>query len=146
MYQSRGVGDPIPQSAEIWQWQPASAIRIIVEARYRTLRQVKRILRSRFHWVAVLVSLAGVVVCAAALLGFVATMATNNLPWYPGLTVQEHYQEIGRSYSQGFIIGFFLCFFLVMGSVSLATWFQGRRRKAAASPSSDLALARQQVD
>jgi len=71
-------------------------------------------------------------VCLAALFGFLAMVATNNLPWHQNWTVQEHYLEVGRSYSQGFIIGFFLCFFLIMGAVSVAGWFDTRRRTARA--------------
>ena len=85
---------------------------------------------------AILISLVGMGVCAAALIGFVVMVATNNLPWHPDWTVQDHYLEIGRSYSQGFIIGFFLCFFLIMGSVSLSAWIENRRRSQAASNSS----------
>lgn len=79
-----------------------------------------------------LIATTGMGVCLFALFGFVAMVATNNLPWHPGWTVQDHYLEIGRSYSQGFIIGFFLCFFLVMGAVSVAAWFETRRRAARA--------------
>ena len=85
-------------------------------------------MRSQFHWLAILVAVAGLGVCLAALLGFVATIATNNLSWYPGWTVQEHYLEIGRTYGQGFIIGFFLCFFLIMASISLAGAIRVRGR------------------
>lgn len=74
----------------------------------------------------------GVGVCAVALMGFVAMVATNNLPWHPDWTVQDHYLEIGRSYSQGFIIGFFLCFFLIMGAVSVSAWVETRRRSSTA--------------
>ena len=68
--------------------------------------------------------------CLVALFGFVAMVATNNLPWHSDWTIQDHYLEIGRSYSQGFIIGFFLCFFLIMGAVSVAALFEARRRAA----------------
>lgn len=72
-------------------------------------------------------------VCAVALMGFVAMVATNNLPWHPDWTIQDHYLEIGRSYSQGFIIGFFLCFFLIMGAVSVSAWAGTRRRSSTAT-------------
>jgi len=71
-------------------------------------------------------------VCLVGLFGFVAMVATNNLPWHPDWTAQDHYLEIGRSYSQGFIVGFFLCFFLIMGAVSVVAWMDTRRRAAQA--------------
>jgi hypothetical protein len=83
-----------------------------------------------------LISIVGMAVCVAALAGFVAMVATNNLPWHADWTVQDHYLEIGRSYSQGFIIGFFLCFFLIMGAVSVSAWIGTRRNSSKAEPRS----------
>lgn len=82
---------------------------------------------SQYHLPAILIATAGMGVCLAAMFGFVAMVATNNLPWYPGWTIQDHYLEMGRFYSQGFIIGFFLCFFLVMAAVSVSAWLETRR-------------------
>jgi hypothetical protein len=79
-----------------------------------------------------LIATTGMGVCLVGLFGFVAMVATNNLPWHPDWTVQDHYVEIGRSYSQGFIVGFFLCFFLIMGAVSVVAWMDKRRRAAQA--------------
>ena len=86
--------------------------------------------RTHYHVPAILIATAGMGVCVVALFGFMAMVATNNLPWHPDWTIQDHYLEIGRSYSQGFIIGFFLCFFLIMGAVSIAALFDARRRAA----------------
>jgi len=86
--------------------------------------------RRNHHGLAVVIGACGVAVCLAAVAGFVASVATNNLPWYPGWTVQEHYLEMGRSYSQGFLVGFFLCFFLVMCAFSAVAWVDARRRRA----------------
>jgi hypothetical protein len=92
-----------------------------------TIRRIDRLARSRAPRLSILVAVAGVGICLAALAAFLAIVATNNLSWYPGFTVQEHYLEIGRSYSQGFVVGFFLCFFLVMISVSVRGWIENRR-------------------
>jgi hypothetical protein len=95
----------------------------------------RRFERHRYYIPAMLIAGAGMGVCLVSLVGFVAMVATNNLPWHPDWTVQDHYLEIGRSYSQGFVIGFFLCFFLIMGAVSLAAWYENRRTSSgAASP------------
>ena len=59
-------------------------------------------------------------VCVAALVGFVVTMVHNNLPWEPDQSVREHYLAVGRSYSQGFTVGFFLCFSLSVLAISVA--------------------------
>ena len=92
-----------------------------------SLPRTRRIARSQYFIPAMLIAVAGMGVCLLALGGFVAMVATNNLPWHPDWTVQDHYLEIGRSYSQGFVIGFFLCFFLIMGAVSLSAWIENRR-------------------
>lgn len=76
---------------------------------------------------ALVLALAGAGLCLAAMVGFVAMVATNNLPWHPGLTIQEHYLQVGRSYSQGFVVGFFLCFFLTLGAVAVSRWWEGRK-------------------
>jgi len=76
---------------------------------------------------ALVVAASGAAVCLVALGGFVVTVATNRLPWHPGLTVQEHYQEMGRSYSQGFVVGFFLCFFLTLAAIIVASWWERRK-------------------
>ena len=57
------------------------------------------------------------------------TMVNNELPWYHGPTAQEHYLAVGKSYSQGFTIGFFLCFSLALVAVSAGAWAQDRRRE-----------------
>jgi hypothetical protein len=88
--------------------------------------------RRKHSVLAMIVSIAGVAVCLTALGGFVLTVATNNLPWYPGLTVQDHYVEIGRSYTQGFVVGFFLCFFMTVGAIGVSQWVENRRKSARA--------------
>jgi hypothetical protein len=87
--------------------------------------------RQQYHVPAILIASVGIGVCLVSLAGFVAMVATNNLPWHPGWTIQDHYLEIGRSYSQGFVIGFFLCFFLIMGAVSVAALVHSSRQAAA---------------
>ena len=81
------------------------------------------------RWIAVLLAVAGAGICVAALVGFLITMIQNNLPWEPDQTVREHYLAVGRSYSQGFTVGFFLCFFLSMLAISVAALVERRRRR-----------------
>jgi hypothetical protein len=82
----------------------------------------------RYEFLAFAAGTAGVALCLSAVGGFVLMIATNKLPWYPGMTVQDHYLEIGRSYSQGFLAGFFLCFFLTVAAVGLLRWIAGGKR------------------
>jgi hypothetical protein len=80
---------------------------------------------------ALVLAASGAAACVVALGGFVLTVATNRLPWHPDLSVQEHYQEMGRSYSQGFVVGFFLCFFLTLAAVIVSSWWERRKEGAA---------------
>jgi hypothetical protein len=78
---------------------------------------------------AILVSVVGVAGCVIALGVFVLAVAGNQLPWHPGMTVQEHYLEVGRSYTKGFVVGFFLCFFMMVGALGVSHFFERRRRR-----------------
>jgi hypothetical protein len=70
--------------------------------------------------VGVLVAIVGVAVCLAGLLGFLLGILHNTLPWHPEQSVREHYLAVGRSFSEGFTVGFFLCFFMILAVV--AAW------------------------
>lgn len=52
---------------------------------------------------------------------FLWTIFSNNLPWNPDISARDYYLEIGNAYGDGFIMGFFLCFFLVLGVVTVGT-------------------------
>jgi len=80
------------------------------------------------RWLAILVAVAGMGVCLVALVGFVLTVLSNNLPWHQARTVREYYQAVGESYSQGFTVGFFLCFFMTMIAVTISTLFDRRQK------------------
>lgn len=88
-------------------------------------------MKSKDRRLAVLVALAGVGLCCAALLHFVLVLVNNGLPWKPDQSVREHYRAVGSFYAQGFIVGFFLCFFLSLAAVALATWAAGGRERRA---------------
>jgi uncharacterized membrane protein YbhN (UPF0104 family) len=92
---------------------------------------VAALLKSKPRWLALAVALVGIAVCVAALVGFLATILTNNLPWHAGQSVREHYLTVGEFYGQGFMIGFFLCFFLTMVAVTIDRWVKSRARPLA---------------
>jgi hypothetical protein len=80
------------------------------------------------RWIAILVAVAGMGVCLVALVGFVLTVLRNNLPWHQAQSVRDYYQAVGDSYSQGFTVGFFLCFFMTMIAVTISTLFDRRAK------------------
>lgn len=84
----------------------------------------------RNQWIAVLVAAAGIGLCLAALVGFLATIRDNNLPWHTSETPRDFYLAVGDSYTQGFTVGFFLCFFLIMIAVCVGRWLDHRRAAA----------------
>ncbi|HXV76175.1 MAG TPA: hypothetical protein VD788_07630 [Candidatus Polarisedimenticolaceae bacterium] len=94
------------------------------------MKEIEPLAKRGHYVVAAVVSALGVVVCLGALAGFILTVATNRLRWYPGLTIQEHYLAIGRSYTQGFVVGFFLCFFMVVGALALSRFVERYRRRS----------------
>jgi len=87
-------------------------------------------------WVAILLSVVGAGVCLVALVGFLSTMNQNNLSWNADQSIREHYLAVGESYSQGFTVGFFLCFFLILIAVSVRSLLDQRSStgKPAARP------------
>jgi len=82
-----------------------------------------RLRRPANRWLAIVVAASGASVCVAAIVAFVVAIVVNALPWYPDLTIREYYQAAGAFYSQGFTVGFFLCFFLILVAVTVATRF-----------------------
>jgi hypothetical protein len=81
----------------------------------------------RNRWFAIFVATAGAGLCVIALAGFLLTMARNNLPWAADQTIRDYYLAMGETYSQGFMVGFFLCFFLIMLSVTVTALIEHRR-------------------
>lgn len=77
-------------------------------------------------WVAILLSVVGAGVCLIALVGFLSTVNQNNLSWQADQSIREHYLAVGDSYSQGFTVGFFLCFFLTLIAVSVRSLLERR--------------------
>ena len=84
--------------------------------------------RDSSRWIAILLAVAGTGICVTSLVSFVVTIVQNDLPWSPGQTIREHYIAVGESYSQGFTVGFFLCFSLIVLAVSAAALVERRRR------------------
>ena len=86
-------------------------------------------MRPRDQRIAILIAGPGLVFCAWAILGFFRSIIDNQLGWTDATTAQQHYQAVGESYSSGFAVGFFLCFFLAIAAISISAWVQDRRMK-----------------
>jgi hypothetical protein len=80
----------------------------------------------RDRWIALVLAVAGIGVCLMSLGTFFMTIHQNTLPWYKGLSAREHYVAVGQSYSHGFAIGFFLCFFLTLIAMAVGSWVRDR--------------------
>ena len=78
---------------------------------------------------AIVIALGGVGLCLVALVHFLLKVSNNNLPWHGESAAREHYLAVGQSYTQGFVVGFFLCFSLAVAAVLISSYF-GRKRKA----------------
>lgn len=86
-------------------------------------------MQTRDRRIALILALAGIGACMTGMLAFVINIVNNTLPWHPGQSIREYYQVVGNSYSQGFFIGFFFCFFMTL--VVLAVWSGTRPVKLA---------------
>jgi hypothetical protein len=82
----------------------------------------------RNSWISVLIAVPGVCACVVALVGFFRKIVSNGLPFRPGLSASEYYQSVGQAYGDGFLTGFFLCFFLVLAVLALGA-IQARRQR-----------------
>ena len=80
----------------------------------------------RQRWTLGIIAATGATVTATLILTFVLGIVQNSLPFGADWTVREHYLAIGDSFSQGFMAGFFLCFFLSL--VALAVGPRDRER------------------
>jgi len=78
---------------------------------------------------AAMVSVAGIVACAIAVVGFVRDWARGDLDWWQGFAGRDLYLAAGRGYGKGFFAGFFLAFFLVVLSLAVSSWWEQRRRR-----------------
>ncbi len=76
----------------------------------------------------VVIALVGVGTSLAAVVNFLLTVSHNRIPWQP--EARELYLVVGRSYTQGFAIGFFFCFSLAVAASAIAGIVQQRKRNA----------------
>jgi hypothetical protein len=74
----------------------------------------------------ILISLGSAAACFAAVVHFLLTLSRNGLPSLEENFVREHYLTVGRFYTQGFIVGFFLCFSLTVAAVTVNRWWEAR--------------------
>jgi hypothetical protein len=84
----------------------------------------------RQRWIALGISVPGILICIASFVRFFAIMQRNDLPWNHRPFFQEHYLAVGKAYSQAFIVGFFFCLFLMTAAAAFLAWYEQRRRLA----------------
>ena len=85
-------------------------------------------LKTKDRWIVFTMAVVGMGACFAGVTMFFLTMLNNTLPWEHAATAPQHYLAVGKSYSQGFTIGFFLAFSLALVAVSFAAWADDQRR------------------
>ena len=74
-------------------------------------------------------SLAGLLVAAAAFRRFVRSVLLNTLEGGPDLTsFPEYYRQVGAYYARGFTTGFFVCYFLMLFAMIVGSWVDEIRR------------------
>jgi len=83
------------------------------------------------------ISLAGMVVTAAAFRRFVRSVLLNTLEGGSELArFPEYYRQIGAYYARGFTTGFFVCYFLMLFAMIVGSWVDEARkaRRSARAP------------
>jgi Sec-independent protein secretion pathway component TatC len=83
----------------------------------------------RQRFTTIVIGLAGVTASVFALTRFLLKILRNRLESPDGATLQAFYRLVGAAYSDGFVAGFALCFFLTLLAVATGTWFEARREK-----------------
>lgn len=86
-------------------------------------------LHRRQRWTLIFLAVAGTGACVTGIVAFILGIVQNSLPWHPD-SIRDHYLAVGDSYSQGFLAGFFLCFFLSLMAIALGSWVEQRRGRA----------------
>ena len=81
--------------------------------------------QSKRRWIPVVVAAIGATVWVGAIGGFLVTVLTNNLTAGPK-DIRQYYVAVGQFYVQGFTVGFFLCFFLILFAVGILGFLDRR--------------------
>lgn len=85
----------------------------------------------RHGWIGIVVASIGIATCVLAIVGFFRKIVSNGLPFHAAQSPREHYLAVGRAYSNGFLAGFFLCFFLVLAALAGSTVLSHYRARSA---------------
>ena len=75
--------------------------------------------RHRQRRLVLLLAATGLLACGVYFSRFLGMISHNALPFNDRAFYTEHYTVVSQAYSQAFVVGFFSCFFLVLGVVSL---------------------------
>ena len=86
-------------------------------------------LNARNRSFAALAAVAGIAVTAIAAIRFFLDWSRGELDWGSGFAGRELYLAAGRGYGEGFVVGFFLAFSLVLLAIAVSSWWEGRRAR-----------------
>ena len=77
---------------------------------------------------AIAIAVPGAIASVYALAAFVLRVLNNRLELPLVATIPAFYNAVGDAYSEGFMAGFSLCFFLMLLAVAVGTWYEQRQR------------------
>ena len=81
----------------------------------------------RQRFLSIVIGCVGAIGSFVALVDFLLKVRGNALQMPRATSTQAFYQSVGAAYSDGFVAGFSLSFFLALLAVAVGTWFEGRR-------------------
>jgi hypothetical protein len=77
---------------------------------------------------AIAIAIPGAIASVYALAAFLLRVLNNRLELPLVATIPAFYNAVGDAYSEGFVAGFSLCFFLMLLAVAVGTWYEQRQK------------------
>jgi hypothetical protein len=77
---------------------------------------------------AIAIAIPGAIASVYALAAFLLRVLNNRLELPLVATIPAFYNAVGDAYSEGFVAGFSLSFFLMLLAVAVGTWYEQRQK------------------